>query len=60
MRVQIRDDGVGQGVTGMSSTSFGTSLVRTLSRQLKASVSWSDNTPGTTVTIDVPISRLNA
>ena len=44
----------------MSSTSFGTSLVRTLSRQLKASVSWSDNTPGTTVTIDVPLSRLNA
>lgn len=58
MRIEIRDDGVGEGVTGMSSASFGTSLVRTLGRQLKASVTWGDNRPGTVVTIDVPMAGL--
>ena len=60
MLIQISDDGVGQGVTGMSSASFGTSLVRTLSRQLKATVTWRDNDPGTIVTIDIPMARLMA
>ena len=55
LRITIADDGVGKNVTGMSNTSFGTSLVRTLSRQLKAEVSWADNDPGTRVTIDIPI-----
>lgn len=60
MRIQVRDDGVGKGVTGMSSASFGTSLVRTLSRQLKASVTWDDNHPGTKVTIDIPMAGLTS
>ena len=54
MIIKVSDDGVGEGVTGMSSGSFGTSLVRTLSRQLKASVTWADHHPGTVVTIEVP------
>ena len=58
MLIEICDDGVGQGVTGMSKASFGTSLVRILGRQLKATVTWADNHPGTKVTIDVPKARL--
>ncbi len=55
MRIEVRDDGVGEGVTGMSTTSFGTSLVRILTRQLRASVTWGDARPGTKVVIDVPV-----
>ncbi len=60
MRVEVRDDGVGEGVTGMSNASFGTSLVKTLARQLKAAVTWGDNHPGTKVTIDVPFAGLTS
>lgn len=52
--IVIADNGVGNDVTGMSDQSFGTSLVRTLSRQLKAKVSWANNDPGTRVTIEIP------
>lgn len=55
LRIVIADDGVGENVTGVSSTSFGTSLIRTLSRQLKATVDWANNDPGTRVTIEIPI-----
>ena len=55
LRIVVADDGVGKDVTGLSATSFGTSLVRTLSRQLRAVVSWSNNEPGTRVVIDLPI-----
>ena len=54
LRIVGADDGVGEDVTGLSATSFGTSLVRTLSRQLRAVVSWSNNVPGTRVVIDLP------
>ena len=54
LRLVVADDGVGEDVTGVSATSFGTSLVRTLSRQLQAVVSWSNNEPGTRVVIDMP------
>jgi PAS domain S-box-containing protein len=57
LRIEIADDGVGTNVTGISGTSFGTSLIRTLSRQLKAQVAWADNEPGTRVTIDIPVAR---
>lgn len=60
MRIEICDNGVGEGVTGISKSSFGTSLVRTLSRQLKAVVTWTNNEPGTKVTIDVPLAELAA
>ena len=55
LRIVIADNGVGDGVAEASTTSFGTSLVRTLSRQLKADVAWSANHPGTRVTIDIPV-----
>ncbi len=55
LRIVVADDGVGEDVTGLSATSFGTSLVRTLSRQLRAVVTWSNNEPGTRVVIDLPI-----
>ncbi len=60
MRIEVSDDGVGKGVTGMSSASFGTSLVRTLGRQLKALLTWVDNHPGTKVTIDMPLAELTS
>ncbi len=50
----IADNGVGAGLTEKAVPSFGTSLIRTLSRQLRAQVSWSDNQPGTRVTIGIP------
>ena len=55
IEIVIGDDGVGEDVTGLSGSSFGTSLVRTLSRQLKADVRWSNNDPGTRVTVDIPV-----
>ena len=55
IEIVIADDGVGHNVTGVSDASFGTSLVRTLCRQLKADVHWANNDPGTRVTIDIPI-----
>ena len=54
LRIVVADDGVGEGVTGLSTNSFGTSLVRTLGRQLQAVVTWSNNEPGTRVLIDLP------
>ena len=55
LMITIADDGVGENVTGLSDKSFGTSLIATLSRQLKGTVVWTNNNPGTKVTIDVPI-----
>ena len=55
IEIVIADDGIGDDVTGMSGSSFGTSLVRTLSRQLKAEVRWANNQPGTRVTLDIPV-----
>ena len=58
LRIEVTDDGIGEAVTGLSDTSFGTSLVRTLSRQLKAVVTWSNNTPGTRVMIELPVAEI--
>ena len=52
----VSDDGVGAGLTESTIPSFGTSLVKILSRQLSADVSWTDNDPGTCVTISLPTS----
>ena len=60
LRIAVADDGVGEAVTGLSPASFGTSLVRTLSRQLKAVVAWSNNVPGTRVTIELPVAETGA
>lgn len=40
IEITIADDGVGENATGLSASSFGTTLVRTLGRQLKADVRW--------------------
>ena len=55
IEIVIADDGIGENVTGLSDSSFGTSLIRTLCRQLKADVRWTNNEPGTRVTMDIPI-----
>ena len=55
LRIVIADNGVGEDVTGISDSSFGTSLIRTLSRQLRARVDWANNDPGTRVTIEIPM-----
>ena len=55
IEIVIADNGVGENVTGLSDTSFGTSLIRTLCRQLQAEVRWADNKPGTRVTVDIPV-----
>ena len=60
LRIVVADDGVGENITGLSTSSFGTSLVRTLSRQLQAVVSWSNNEPGTRVVIDLPTGDVTA
>ena len=53
--IVVADDGIGEDVSGVSNKSFGTTLIATLSRQLKGKVIWANNSPGTSVTIDVPI-----
>ena len=53
--IVVADDGIGENVSGLSNKSFGTTLIATLSRQLKGKVIWANNSPGTSVTIDVPI-----
>ena len=55
IEITIADDGVGENVTGLSASSFGTTLVRTLGRQLKADVRWANNNPGTRVTMIIPV-----
>lgn len=52
--VEITDDGIGhQGE--ISGATFGQNLVRSIARQLKAIVEWSDGAPGTRVSIRMPI-----
>jgi two-component sensor histidine kinase len=52
--VEITDDGIGhQGE--ISGATFGQNLVRSIARQLKATIEWSDGAPGTRVSIRMPI-----
>ena len=55
LRLEIADDGIGRPNDVEPSASFGTSLIRTLGRQLKADVRWTPCNPGTRVTIDLPM-----
>lgn len=52
--IDIEDNGVGMGETNGSAT-FGTKLIRSLGRQLKAEISWEENNPGTRATIRLPM-----
>ncbi|WP_161632283.1 histidine kinase dimerization/phosphoacceptor domain -containing protein [Aliihoeflea sp. 2WW] len=52
-RIEVEDNGSGMnGADGADS--FGTKLIRSLSRQLKADISWEDMQPGTRATIELP------
>jgi PAS domain S-box-containing protein len=52
-RIEIEDNGSGISETG-GAVSFGTKLIRSLSRQLKAEITWEDIRPGTRATIELP------
>lgn len=52
-RIDIEDNGIGMG-EGNGAASFGTKLIRSLGRQLKATVTWEDTDPGTRATIELP------
>lgn len=51
--IEVRDDGRGMNGSG-DGASFGTRLVRSLARQLRADVGWHDGAPGTRVTVSIP------
>lgn len=52
-RIDIEDNGIGMGEAN-GAASFGTKLIRSLGRQLKATISWEDTDPGTRATIELP------
>jgi len=55
--IEVSDDGVGMaGEPGMGS--FGTRLIRSLARQLHASVEWRSGSPGTNVLIELPAKEM--
>ncbi|MCO6388091.1 PAS domain-containing protein [Aliihoeflea sp. 40Bstr573] len=53
LRIEIEDNGSGMGEPDTSG-SFGTRLIQSLSRQLKAQISWNDIAPGTRAVIELP------
>lgn len=54
LRIEVADDGVGlNGAAGENS--FGVRLIRSLAKQLKAAVEWSDGAPGTRAVVTMPI-----
>jgi PAS domain S-box-containing protein len=53
VRIEVHDNGAGiNGATG--DASFGMKLINALSRQLQATVEWSNSDPGTRVAINLP------
>ncbi len=56
LSVVVADDGVGM-PDATARTGFGTRLVRTLARQLRAEVLWKDADPGTVVEVTSPLQR---
>ena len=58
LRIRIEDNGVGMPVGDLGPVSFGTSLVATLARQLRATTTWRAAEPsGTRVEIELPIEQ---
>ena len=53
--IEISDNG--KGMTALGGTSFGTRLVRSLARQLDASIEWRDGSPGTRVIVSIPTAK---
>jgi PAS domain S-box-containing protein len=57
LRLEVADDGLGMPETGAELDSFGTTIVRMLARQLKASLIWSAAQPsGTRAVLRMPLS----
>jgi len=54
LRIDVADDGAGM-VGEPSAASFGTKLVRSLSRQLQAEIEWQEGSPGTRVVLSMPV-----
>lgn len=55
-RIVVEDDGPGIAADAAGGT-FGTSLIKTLGRQLQAKVDWKAASPGTRVEVDLPIAQ---
>ncbi len=52
--IRVADNGAGMGDGAPSGKKFGTRLLRSLARQLKASIEWQDARPGTRVEVRIP------
>ncbi|SMH46085.1 histidine kinase dimerization/phosphoacceptor domain -containing protein [Mesorhizobium australicum] len=50
--IEISDNG--RGITALGGGTFGTRLVRSLTRQLDATIEWRDGAPGTRVVVSIP------
>lgn len=53
--IEIADNG--KGMTALGGGSFGTRLVRSLARQLDATIEWRDGSPGTRVIVTIPTGK---
>jgi two-component sensor histidine kinase len=53
----VMDDGLGMSTEEAATKSFGTALVRSLSRQLGGTVVWTAARPGTHVKVQVSLAR---
>ncbi|MDR7035113.1 MULTISPECIES: histidine kinase dimerization/phosphoacceptor domain -containing protein [unclassified Mesorhizobium] len=58
INIEIADDGVGFDGKQENSTSFGTRLIHSLARQLRAEVTWENANPGTRVKIKLPADEM--
>lgn len=53
--IEVADNG--KGMTALGGASFGTRLVRSLARQLNATIEWRDGSPGTRVIVTIPTGK---
>ncbi len=53
--IEVADNG--KGMTALGGGSFGTRLVRSLARQLDATIEWLDGSPGTRVIVTIPTAK---
>jgi PAS domain S-box-containing protein len=55
--IVFTDDGIALADRDFNETGFGPTLIRMMTRQLKAEIAWADAQPGTCVTVTLPLSR---
>lgn len=58
-RIIVADNGTGMPADAKTNT-FGATLIKALSRQLRADVQWGDNSPGTKVIVTLPVENTAA